>query len=173
MRTRTLLLLATTLTVATIAGVGVAAGGAATPERSWPDAHPAVSNVARASRVLAEWDHARAVAWARGDVTALARLYTPSSAAGARDAADLREWRHCGLRVTGLRQQVAELRVLAVGPRRLVVRATDRTVDAVAVAVGEHRRTALPISAWRSHRIRLVLRHGRWVVDEAEAQPAR
>ena len=56
-------------------------------------------------------------------------------------------------------------------PRRLVVRVTDRTVDAV--AVDAHRRTALPTSAWRSHRVRLLLRHGRWVVDEAVAQPAR
>ncbi len=99
------------------------------------------------------------------------RLYTRSSTTGARDVADLRRWRHRGLLVTGLRQQVGELRVLIAGSRRLVVRATDRTVDAVAVE--GHRRTALPTSTWRSHRIRLVLRHGRWVVDEVEAQPAR
>jgi hypothetical protein len=171
MRTRTLLLLATTLTVATIAGIGVAAGGAAAPDVGPRDLDPPPSVVARASGLLAEWDRARAAAWARGDAAALADLYSRSSAAGAHDVADLRRWHHRGLRVVGLRQQVSDLRVLVARPRRLVVRATDRTVDAV--AVGERRRTALPVSTWRSHRIRFLLRQGHWVVDEVVAQPAR
>jgi hypothetical protein len=98
-------------------------------------------------------------------------LYAPGSATGVRDVAELRQWGERGLRVEGLRQQVAGLRVVRHRPGRLVVLVTDRTVDAI--AVGAHRRTALPTSAWRCHRVRLVRRHGRWVVDEVVAQPAR
>jgi hypothetical protein len=172
MRTRTLLLLAATATLATIVGLGVAAGGAPAPGRtSGEGGDVAGSAVARAARVLRSWDDARAVAWARGDADSLAELYTPGSATGVRDVTELRQWGQRGLRVEGLRQQVAELRIVRHRRGRLVVRVTDRTVDAIAVSA--HRRTALPTSAWRHHRIRLVRRHGRWVVDEVVAQPAR
>jgi hypothetical protein len=169
MRTRALLLLATTLTGVTIAGLGLAAGGAASPERA-PGAAtaPATLPVVRAARVLGAWDHARAAAWAHGDPAALAALYTPSSVTGARDVADLRRWRDRGLRIVGLRQQVMRLRVLVDTRRTLVLAATDRTVDAI--AVGRHRRTALPLSAWAVHRIRLRHQRGRWLVDEVAAR---
>jgi hypothetical protein len=152
-------------------GAGVAVGGATVDavSVSGPDHEP--SSVTRAAQVLRVWDHARAVAWARGDAASLRDLYTPGSRTGAHDVTELRRWRGRGLRVEGLRQQVAELRVVLREPRRLVVRVTDRTVDAVAVAA--HRRTALPTSAWRTHRVRLLRRHGRWVVDRVVAQPAR
>lgn len=175
MRTRTLLLLATTSTLATIVGAGVGAGvavGGATVEPvSLREADHAHSVVTRAAQVLRVWDHARAVAWARGDAASLADLYTPDSPTGAHDVTELRRWRDRGLRVEGLRQQVAALRVVLQHPCRLVVRVTDRTVDAI--AVDAHRRTALPTSAWQTHRVRLLRRHGRWVVDRAVAQPAR
>jgi hypothetical protein len=173
MRTRTLLLLATAVTLATIGGVGVgiASGGPARPEREPTSVGAAASPAARASRVLAAWDSRRAAAWARGDASALAALYTRSSATGARDVTDLRRWRDRRLRVVGLRQQVTRLRVLVDRPRRIVVEATERTVHAIAVA--GHRRTALPVSAWSTHRIRLRHGAGRWLVAEVDAQPAR
>jgi hypothetical protein len=173
MRTRTLLLLATATTVATIAVAAVAAGGAV-PSRPGtsdpPGAERPLSRVVRAVSVLGAWDERRAAAWARGDPIALARLYTPRSRTSARDLRDLRLWRSRGLRVVGLHQQVAELRVPVETSRRLVLTVTERTVEGV--AVGHHRRTRLPRSAWGTHRIQLRLEHGRWLVDEV-TQPAR
>lgn len=171
MRTRTLLLLATSFTVCTIAACAIASGGATTSERVRSGGETAPSSVVRAAQVLAAWDRARAAAWARGDPIALVALYARSSATGARDVADLSRWHERRLRVVGLRQQVARLRVLVARPRRVVVEATERTVDATAVA--RHRRTALPDSAWATHRIRFRRVDGRWVVVEVKAQPAR
>jgi hypothetical protein len=65
---------------------------------------------------------------------------------------------------------VAALRVRVQSAHRLVLSVTDRTVDGIAVG---HRRTALPVSAWAIHGIGLRLVHGRWLVDEVVAQPAR
>jgi hypothetical protein len=170
MRTRTLLLLATVLTLAAVAAAGVAAGGAAAPRRVPTRVDAPSSAASRAAEVLRAWDRRRADAWATGDVAALARLYTPGSRTGARDVADLRRWHARGLRVIGLRQQVAALRVRVQMSRRLALTVTDRTVDGIAVG---HWRTALPVSAWAIHRIGLRLVHGRWLVDEVVAQPAR
>jgi hypothetical protein len=185
MRTRTLLVLATTLTVVTIAasgvalgsGVGGVVGGAAAPDPARPvAAHPTAdpqTGVGRASAVLRSWDGRRAAAWSHADPGALSGLYTSGSRTGRRDARDLRRWCRRGLRVVGVRQQVAEIRVAVETSRRLVLVVSDRTVDAV--AVGHHRRTALPASAWTTHRIRLRQTHGRWLVEDAwiQAQPAR
>ena len=175
MRTRTLLLLATVLTLAAlvaaaVAAEGVTAGGAAMPRRTPPPADIPSSGSLWAAAVLHAWDQQRAAAWADGDVGALAGLYTSGSRTGARDVADLRHWRRRGLRVVGLRQQVVALRLHVPAPRHLVLTVTDRTVDGVAVG---SRRTALPTSAWVSHRIRLRRVHGRWLVEEVSAQPAR
>jgi hypothetical protein len=127
--------------------------------------------VRSASRVLRAWDRRRETAWSRADPAGLADLYTAGSRTGARDVAQLRRWRGRGLRVAGLRQQVAELQVRGASSRTLVLRVTDRTVGGV--AVGQCRRTALPDSAWVTHRIRLLRTHGRWRVVEVLAQPAR
>jgi hypothetical protein len=103
---------------------------------------------------------------------ALAGLYTAGSRTGARDVHDLRRWRSRGLRVVGLRQQVAALHVRAETTRSLVLTVADRTVGAL--AVGHHRRTALPRSDWTSHLIRLRREQGGdWVVAEVVVQPAR
>jgi hypothetical protein len=173
MRTRTFLLLATSLTVVPITGAGVvgevAAGGAAPPETAVRRVAAPLSAARAASRVLRVWDHRRANAWARAEPAALARLYTPPSGTGARDVAELRRWRSRGLRVVGLRQQVAELRVRDRTSRSLVLRVTDRTVGGI--AVGRHRRTALPASVWTTHRIRLRRTHGRWRVVEVRDRP--
>ena len=172
MRTRTLLLPAITLTLATITGRGIASGGVASPERvPGATSAPASSVVVRASRILGAWDDARATAWAHGDPDALAGRYTRTSATGALDVSDLRRWRDRGLRVVGLQQQVTALRVLEDSGRSLVLAATDRTVDAVAVSPG--RRTALPLGTWTTRRIRLRRVHGRRLVAEVEVQPAR
>lgn len=174
MPTRTLLLLATTLTATTIAVAGVAAGDAVPSSfapSDPPRAERPLTGALRASTVLRAWDHRRAAAWARGDASALASLYTPGSRTGARDVGQLRRWHSRGLRVVGLRQQVAELRMPVETSRWMVLTVTERTVDGV--AVGQHRRTALPRSAWTRHRIRLMRAHGQWLVDEVLAQPAR
>jgi|tagenome__1003787_1003787.scaffolds.fasta_scaffold20774464_2 hypothetical protein len=170
MRTRTLLLLATTLTLACIAGAEVAIGGdVSEPARgTFRLPMPAAT---RALAVLHAWDRRRSAAWASADPGALADLYTVRSRTGAQDVHDLRHWRSRGLRVVGLRQQVAALRVQAETKRGLVVTVTDRTVDGL--AVGHHRRTALPRSNWMRHRIRLRREQGGWVVAEVVAQPAR
>jgi hypothetical protein len=170
MRTRTLLLLAGTFTVVTIAAAGVAAGGPSPPPPGARAAR-AATDESRASAVLRAWDHRRAQAWSRDDTAALAGLYASASPTGAQDVRDLRRWHDRGLRVVGLRQQVAVLRVRVETPRRLVVAVTDRTVDGI--AVGHHRRTALPSSAWARHRVTLHRVHGRWVVAAVRAQPAR
>jgi len=171
MRTRTLLLLATALTVASIAAAGVATGGPAPSQLAHSDTRPAQSPVLRASAVLRAWDGRRAAAWSHADAGALSRLYTPRSRAGRSDVRDLHRWHRRGLRVVGLRQQVVRLVVRAETSYRLVLTVTDRTVDAI--AVGHHRRTALPASAWARHRIRLRRAHGTWLVDDVVDQPAR
>jgi len=165
-------MLATTLTLATIAvaGAGVTMGGDISPPARVAARRP-VSATTRALAVLHAWDRRRGTAWSSGDPAALTRLYTVRSRTGARDVHDLRRWRSRGLRVVGLRQQVAALHVHAETTRCLVLTVTDRTVDGL--AVGRHRRMALPRSDWVRHRIRLRREQGDWVVAEVVAQPAR
>jgi hypothetical protein len=172
MRTRTLLLLATMATIVPIWLAGPLVG-----ERG-PEAAPAAllsrdgsSATARALAVLSTWDRQRAAAWRVGDPGAMARLYVRGSRTGARDVGDLRRWVGRGLHVSGLRQQVASLRVVARSPARIVVVVTERTVDGI--AEGRGRRTAVPTSAWATHRVALRHLGGGWRVAEAVAQPAR
>lgn len=170
-------MLATTLTLSTLY-VAVTAGVAATRRQAAgpagsvrPTSARETGEIVRASAVLRAWDRRRAVAWSRGDPVALAHLYTPRSRTGARDVTELGRWRGRGFRVDGLRQQVSELEVGRHTAQILVLRVTDRTVGGIAVR-GD-RRTALPTSAWTTHRIRLRHADGRWLVDEVVAQPAR
>ena len=169
------MLLAAVVTVIPI-GLGRVAQGGRAPSRA-----PAMSIVgdqtspeARALTLLRRWDGHRAAAWAAGDVGRLTALYAPGSRTGRRDVADLRRWTARGLRVTGLRQQVASFRVVGRRASSVTAVVVDRTVDGIAVGAG--RRTAVPTSAWAGHRIRLVHVGPRWRVAEvwaAQAQPAR
>jgi hypothetical protein len=178
MRTRTLLLLAVVATVGSICLAGVAGvAGVAESGRAAGDVGPTGAPSSGPGRepealaVLHRWDRRRSSAWATGDPAALTRLYARGSATGRRDVRRLRRWAGRGLQVTGLSQQVAALRVVRSGRRRLVVVATDRTVGAIAVGAG--RRTPLPLGGWATHRIALVRVSGRWRVAEVRAQPAR
>ena len=175
MRTRTLLLLAVVATgvpVSVVGGVGVAAGGRASPEPSSAAVvSVAAEPAARGLEILHDWDLRRSRAWADGDVTALRGLYVAGSAVGALDSADLARWTRSGLRVVGLRQQVAAYHLAREAAGRLVVVVTDRTVGGVAVGGGV--RTPVPASAWTTHRIGLVHSRTGWRVTEVSAQPAR
>lgn len=100
-----------------------------------------------ATEALRTWDVARARAWARADLTALAALYAPGSAAGEADVAMLRRWRERGLAVAGLRTQVLGVRVLDAAPSptggppdQLVLAVTDRLAGGQAVPVTGPRR---------------------------------
>lgn len=163
---------------ATTVGVSVrAASPAPSPGSPLPvSAHAAAHPVARgphALAVLRGWDRRRADAWAAGDPGVLARLYVAGSRTGRRDVSDLRRWRERGLRVTGLRQQVAALSLRRRSPGRLTVVVIDRTVDSV--ALGGPYRQGLPRSAWQAHRITLRRVGDTWLVADAlpVRQPAR
>lgn len=187
MRARTLLLVAAAVTVTTIVAAASAAGppadvpadvrADAAADRARHADHPAVAiddplapTLLYAAVVLRSWDLRRAAAWACAERSALARLYAPGSRTGARDVRDLARWRSRGFRVVGLRQQVAALHVRRGSERRLVLGVTERTVGGV--AIGHHRRTPLPTSAWVRHRVVLRRVRGRWLVEEV-TQPAR
>lgn len=173
MRTRTLLLLAVVATVGSMWLAGVADGGrvARAGGRTGTTSGSPRPGEPESLVVLHRWDRRRASAWAAGDPVALTRLYRRGSSTGRRDVHDLRRWTRRGLRVTGLCQQVAALRVVRSGSRQLVVVVTDRTVGGIALGVG--RRTPVPVGDWARHRIALVRVDGRWRVAEVRAQPAR
>lgn len=116
-----------------------------------PTAGPAAGDdravLQEATAALRTWDSARARAWARADVDALAALYAPGSAAGEVDVAMLRRWRERGLAVAGLRTQVLGVRVLDVAPSelggppdQLVLAVTDRLAAGQAVPLTGPRR---------------------------------
>lgn len=119
--------------------------------------------------VLRIWDRARAQAWRRADPEALAALYTPGSRSGRADRALLAAYAERGLRVTGMRMQVADLDVVSASADRIELLVTDRLVGAV--VVGRRTRLALPHDGWS--RRRLVLRRGpqAWRVVEVADQP--
>lgn len=119
--------------------------------------------------VLADWDRRRAAAWAAGDPDGLAELYAPGSRAGRADVAMLRRWTARGVRVTGLRMQVLDVRAAAPGGGRWELRVTDRLAGGQ--AVGRRTRAALPRDGWSTRRIVLEQVAGVWRV--AEVRPAR
>jgi hypothetical protein len=177
MRTRALVLLAAVVTgVSVVAGTFVDRHDHARPVAERPVNAAESSPQLRALGVLHAWDRRRSAAWAAGDPAALSLLYTRRSQTGARDVRRLERWRERGLRVVGLRQQVAALRLRRRSPGMLCLVVTDRTVEGV--ASGPARHTALPRSAWSTHRITLRHVHGAWRVVEvvtvkSRAQPAR
>lgn len=92
---------------------------------------PASSPLTRALALLRRWDADRAAAYVSGDAVALRGLYTPRSRAAAGDLALLASYVERGLRVRDLRTQVLAARLLASGPRRVVVRVVDRVAGGV------------------------------------------
>ncbi|MDO9454486.1 hypothetical protein [Nocardioides sp.] len=160
-----------------VCGVGVACGVLVLdePEQAEvavtrPVARPSGSeHQSRAREALRAWDAARARAWTSGDPEALARLYTPGSVAGERDAAMLRAWTDRGARVTGLTTQVLRLRVELERDRRLVLVVTDRVAQVSAAGLD------LPRDRPSTRRIVLV-RAGRgtdWQVASVSAGRSR
>ena len=114
--------------------------------------------------MLARWERARSVAWARGSPGELRRLYLPESSAGQRDVRLLRRYADRGLRVEGLRTQVLAWSVVARQPDRLVLRVTDRLVGGVAVRANGSTRARLPVDRPTERLLTLVRREGRWLM---------
>ena len=119
---------------------GIAWVGSEPPPAAEPPAavKPAWAPVAEspASDVLRGWDRRRARAYAKGDLTALRRLYVAGAGAAGQDLRMLRAYTRRGLRVEGMRMQLLEVKVLVERPDRYRLRVTDRLVGALAVAPG-------------------------------------
>ena len=126
--------------------------------------------------VLHDWDRRRAAAWRAGDLRALGRLYVAGSRAGRADRAMLASYVERGLRVTGIRMQVAAAQVRQAGDDRMVLLVTDRLVGAQARGVAGS--LPLPVDRWSRRRVVLVHEGERWLVsrvtpqDSAEATTA-
>lgn len=125
---------------------------------------------APSSAVLAAWDAARGRAYAQGSAEALVRLYVPGAVAGRRDARLLADYADRGLRVRGMRMEVARLEVVRDRPRTRVLRVTDRLVGARAVRA-DGTSYPLPRDRTSTRTVRLVHRDGAWRV--AAVGPAR
>lgn len=118
--------------------------------------------------VLHAWDERRAAAWAAGDETALARLYTARSPARAGDLALLRRYRERGVSVPDVRMQVLRAAVLVDRPGRVVIRVTERLASRAAF-VGT-RRVLLPRDTAQTHVIDLRRVRGSWRVETVTAR---
>lgn len=155
-------------------GVGVAVllvlGAALLPgddDRSGSGPAPATDRTGPLA-VLRAWDRERAAAWRDGDLEALGDLYTPGSRAGAADRAMLAAYVDRGLRVTGMRMQVAAAGVARARDDRLVLVVTDRLASAEARGPGGT--VPLPADRWSSRRVVLVRGDERWQVAQVTAQ---
>lgn len=137
---------------------------------SGPSGPPPPASVDRTAPVdvLRSWDRERAAAWRAGDLRALSGLYVPGSAAGRADRAMLRAYLDRGLRVTGLRMQVASVEVERARESRLVLRVTDRL--STATAVGDGARRALPRDGWSRRRVVLLAGRSGWRVASVTDQ---
>jgi hypothetical protein len=118
----------------------------------------------RVVRVLHDWDARRSAAWARGDQAALRSLYVAGSSTGRADRTALAAYGERGLRVPGLRFQVASVDLVARSPRRLVLAVTDRLVSAA--AVGQGARWTLPADRWSTRVVAMRRVGGAWRVEE-------
>lgn len=141
--------------------------GAPVPE----GAKRASSDQRQARVLLAAWDRDRAAAWAAGDRSALASLYTDSSMAGRADLALLGRYVARGFTVEGMQSQVLDFAVASRRADRLEIVLTDRVIDAVAVS-GTQRR-ALPSGRAERRRIVFVRQAEGWVVGEVSSAPAQ
>ena len=126
--------------------------------------------VRRAARVLGDWDRDRAAAYARGDPSALRRLYVPGSGAAARDLRVLGAYAERGLVVRDLATQVLALEVLSVQQHRMRLEVTDRRVGGRAVSrSGRRVAVALPRDAPSTHVLVLRRHDRRWQVVSVSA----
>ena len=162
------------LGAALVAMVGTYVVWSSLPDDTGPVAEGDLKSLP-AAEVLGEWDQRRSAAWEKGDVRALAALYTTGSGAGDSDIAMLQEYVDRGLVVEGLTTQLLEVEQVRRSPDTLVVRLTDRVQSGT--VVGEDVRQALPrdLPTTRTVELRLVERG--WVVarvDEGQdRKPAR
>ena len=149
-----------------------AAEAPARPSHAGSEPDPEVRGSARrATSVLHGWDADRATAYARGDPSALRRLYVRGSRAGVRDLRVLRAYADRGLVVHGLRTQLLSLRVLTSAPDHLVVEVVDRLVGGRAAPRSGARGAGvlLPADAPSTRRVVLVRRAGEWRVSSVRA----
>jgi hypothetical protein len=135
---------------------------AAPPEIAEASAPPTAPAEPPAVTVLRRWDEKRARAYAAGSVDALRELYRPASDAGRDDVRLLRDYRHLGYRVVGMRMQLLAVDVLEHRAGRWRLRVTDRLVDAV--AVGHEHRIRLPHDQASTRVLTLVRYRGDWRV---------
>ncbi|WP_344734657.1 hypothetical protein [Nocardioides fonticola] len=169
-------LLAATLLLA----AGTACGSPAAEDPSAPPA-PERPEVA-AARAFAEWDAARAEAWAADDPHALAALYRGAAARG--DLEALARWHARGLRVTGLRTQVLALEVLDSNAGRYRLRLRARIADTARVVGlsvdgggggddegGGDAGTPLPHDTARTRVVVLARVDGAWRVERISEPP--
>lgn len=117
--------------------------------------------------VLRSWDRARAAAWQAGDPVALAGLY--ADGAGLADRQLLAAYAGRGLRVAGMRMQVAAVEVVVAADDRVELVVTDRLVGATAVGRGV--RVPLPHDRWSRRRVVLVRTGEVWRVSRVSDQP--
>lgn len=149
------------LGVTALAVISLVAGSPAPGRGSTPPAHDVAESAPLT--VLHEWDRHRSAAWAAGDTSALAGLYTARSTAGSSDVALLRRYVARGLRVRDMRMQLLGVRVLTRRPQVIALEVVDRLDDAVVVRAGDWRTSRrLPSDGATTHRLVLRLVEGRW-----------
>lgn len=118
--------------------------------------------------VLRDLDRARAAAFATGDQRALDDVDVAGSPAWGRDRATLVAWRSAGARARGLRWELIDASVVAVGPPDVTVRTTDRMSAYEIVVAGRvvERRPARGTRGWL---VRLRLTGAGWRVVRVDA----
>lgn len=115
--------------------------------------------------VLHRLDARRSRAFARGEPALLDQVYVARSPELRRDRGLLRRYRERGLRVTGLRMGVGDLRLLERGDGYAVLRVRDRVSGGrVEDRSGGTRRLAG--DAWSRHLIRLERARAGWRIAE-------
>jgi hypothetical protein len=168
------LVLVVGLTVGVVA-VAAFSRSTASPSPAGTAGHAADSGRARPIplTVLHAWDERRAAAWAAGNASALAALYTPGSPAGSADLKLLRRYAERGLRVRGMRMQVLGARTLTVRPHLLELEVIDRLASAVVFRIDDPQVLGrLPSDAATTHRLVLRRVDGRWLVARVLAIPS-
>lgn len=144
-----------------------ASGGAQSPGTSQPAYPGATSRPVDWVEVLGRLDARRSRAFAVGDVGGLDRVYVDGSAALRTDRRLLQRYLDRGLRVTGLRMRVVDVRLLETGDRHAVLRVRDRVVAGRAED-DDGSTWRLRDDAWSRHRMRLEYGDDGWRIAEIE-----